>query len=59
MPDLNRRDYYAARASKAREIAAQSRDPEIARIHARMAASYEELVEMMPSDPPLLQVARA
>lgn len=56
MPEQNDKSYYAARAARCRELAETSSDPAIAAIHRKMAASYSELVELMPTERPALRV---
>lgn len=55
MPEQNDKSFYAARAARCRELAETSQDPAIAAIHRRMAASYAELVELMPNERPTLK----
>ena len=43
--------YYAERAVKARELAAEANDPKIAAIHLEMAASYDRLATLMANPP--------
>lgn len=56
MPELNDRDYYAARAAQARSLAERAADPMIAQIHRRMADSYLELVALSEPKRPTLRV---
>ncbi len=56
MPTGNSKEYYAARAVVARQMATRAIDRHIAGIHAKMADQYEQLATLSRDELPKLRV---